>query len=153
VLLPLCPLHRSLPAAPRPLGARSSPSRSPSPPSSTSTPCAPVANPALHIPWIVSTSTLCQCRHCLAPFGMPLRIQIGTQLCKLNMMPSWLMTPGVWYHVLMASIWLLASGFSGTNFMQMGLSIATRLVGFLGGLHNDLVLIMMRHSAQLLSQR
>jgi hypothetical protein len=31
---------------------------------------------------------------------MPLRIQIDAQLCKLNMMPSWLMTPGVWYHIL-----------------------------------------------------
>jgi hypothetical protein len=153
MLLPLCPLHRSLPAVPRPPGARSSPGRFPSPPSSMSTPCTPVANPALHILWIVSTSTMCQCRHCLAPFGMPLQIQIGAQLCKLNMMPSWLMTPGVWYHVLVASIWLLASGFSSTNFMQMGLLIATRLIGFFGGLHNDLVLIMMRHSARLLSQR
>jgi hypothetical protein len=95
VLLPPCIQHRPLLVAPRPLVARQTLTRSPSPLSPMRIPCALASKPTWHNPWIASTFTLCLCRHYLAPFMMHCQTPIGDPLCKLSMMLYSPMTPGV----------------------------------------------------------
>jgi hypothetical protein len=110
VLLPLCILHMLLLAAPIPrhrfvlpvllplllahwllLAGPAVPlrlDRSPSTRLRMHTPCAPVARPASHSPWIASSSTLCPCRLYRALSVILCQTPIGALLCKLSMMSS-----------------------------------------------------------------
>jgi hypothetical protein len=94
VLLPLHSTWRQLPVAPRPKDVHWPRDQSPSPPSTTRTPCAPVASLAWHGPWIASTSMPRPCPPCPALSVRPCQIPIGVLLCKLSMMHCSPIIPG-----------------------------------------------------------
>jgi hypothetical protein len=147
VLLPLLLAHRLLSVVP---ATRLLLARSPSSWSQMRTLCACVARPTSHSPWIASISMLCPCRQFPAPFVMHWPIPIGALLCRSSMMPSLPMTPGVLCLAHLELMLWLGSGFIDTN--CVGLSIATRLVGFFRVSPSGQVLIMMKPSARLSSQ-